>query len=383
MTRAVRILAVITTLACRQTPAQGPQQRSPQPSSVDGVVRVDTVMAGLSNPWGIEQLPDGRWLVTERGGTLRYIGRDGKLSEPVTGVPQVVARGQGGLLDVALDPQFASNRTIYLSFSEAGDGGVGTAVARGVLGETGLSDVRVIYRQFPKLSGAGHFGSRVIFAPDGKIFVTQGERQAYRDSSQSLSAGLGKVVRINPDGSIPIDNPFVGRPGVRPEIWSYGHRNMQGGAIHPETGTLWTVEHGAAGGDELNHPEPGKNYGWPVITYGRDYNGSKIGEGTVKEGMEQPVYYWDPVIAPGGMTFYTGNAFAGWKNNILIGGMASNVLVRLEMQNGVVTKEERYLKEIRERIRDVKQGADGFVYLVTDVPNGNGKFLRVRPANQR
>ena len=379
MSRNVRILAVLATLACgQQVPAQGPQQRSPQPKSAEGAVRVDTVTGGLVNPWALAQLPDGRWLVTERPGRLRYVGLDGKLSEPLAGVPEVVARGQGGLLDVGIDPQFPTNRTIFLSFSEAGDGGVGTAVARGRLTETGLEDVRVIYHQFPKVAGAGHFGSRIVFAPDGTLFITQGDRQQYRDSAQSLSAGLGKVVRINKDGTIPRDNPFVGRTDARPEIWSYGHRNMQGGAINPVTGKLWTVEHGAAGGDELNHPEAGKNYGWPVITYGKDYNGARIGVGTEQDGIEQPVYYWDPVIAPGGMTFYTGDAFPGWKNNVLIGGLASNALVRVVLENGSVVKEERYLNELKARIRDVQTGADGFIYLVTDMPEG--KLLRVRPA---
>jgi glucose/arabinose dehydrogenase len=375
--RNFQLVVVIAVLACRQVPAQGPQQRSPAPRSTDGVVRVETVAEGLVNPWALAQLPDGRWLVTERPGRLRIVGLDGKLSEPLIGVPSVFAVGQGGLLDVGVDPQFATNRTIFLSYAEAGDGGAGTAVARGRLTDAGLDDVRVIYRQFPKVAGGGHFGSRVVFAPDGTLFITQGERQAYRDSAQSLTAGLGKVVRINKDGSIPKDNPFVGRAGARPEIWSYGHRNMQGGAIDPATGRLWTVEHGAAGGDELNHPEAGKNYGWPVITYGKDYNGSKIGEGVAKEGMEQPVYYWDPVIAPGGMTFYTGDKFPAWRNNILIGGLASNVLVRLVLQNGVVVQEERYLGELKERIRDVQQGADGYLYIVTD--NANGRMLRVLP----
>lgn len=379
LSRKLAFLVAISTLACREAPAQGAQQRSPQPTPVEGVVRVDTVARGLVNPWALAQLPDGRWLVTERPGRLRIVGLDGALSEPLTGVPAVAARGQGGLLDVGLDPQFATNRTIYLSFSEPGEGGNGTSVAKGQLGAAGLENVQVIYRQFPKVAGNGHYGSRLVFARDGSLFVTQGDRQQYRDSAQSLSAGQGKLVRIALDGSIPKDNPFVGRAGARPEIYSYGHRNIQGAALHPVTGRLWTIEHGAGGGDELNYPEPGKNYGWPVITYGRDYNGSKIGEGVEKTGMEQPVYYWDPVIAPGGITFYTGDKFPAWKNNLLIGGMASNVLVRLEMDaSGRVVKEERYLKEMRERIRDVQQGADGFLYIVTDMPDG--KLLRVRPA---
>ncbi len=378
LSRKIAILVALSTLACREAPAQGAQQRSPQPTPVEGVVRVDTVARGLVNPWALAQLPDGRWLVTERPGRLRIVGLDGALSEPLTGVPTVAARGQGGLLDVGLDPNFATNRTVYLSFSEPGEGGNGTSVAKGQLGAAGLENVQVIYRQFPKVAGNGHYGSRLVFARDGSLFVTQGDRQQYRDSAQSLTAGQGKLVRIALDGSIPKDNPFVGRADARPEIYSYGHRNIQGATIHPVTGRLWTIEHGAAGGDELNRPEPGKNYGWPVIAYGRDYNGSKIGEGVEKAGMEQPVYYWDPVIAPGGIMFYTGDKIPAWRNNLLIGGMASNVLVRLEMDaSGKVVKEERYLKEIRERIRDVAQGADGFVYVVTDMPDG--KVLRVRP----
>jgi glucose/arabinose dehydrogenase len=356
----------------------GPAQRSPNPKPIEGAVKVDTIASNLANPWGLELLPDGRMLVTERPGRLRIVGRDGKVSETLTGVPAVVAEGQGGLLDVALDPEFATNNVIYLSYSEAGTGGTaGTSVARATLGPAGLSDVRVIYRQEPKMTGGNHFGSRIVFARDGTMWITQGERFNYRDQAQNLNSDLGKVVRINRDGTIPRDNPFVGRSGVRPEIWSYGHRNVQAAAMNPETGQLWTVEHGARGGDELNHPEAGKNYGWPVITYGRDYNGSKIGEGAVKEGMEQPVYYWDPVIAPSGMTFYTGDKFAGWKGSILVGGLASMALVRLVVENGRVVTEERYLHELGERIRDVRQGDDGYLYLITD--SGSGRLLRVRP----
>jgi len=237
--------------------------------------------------------------------------------------------------------------------------------------------VEVIYRQQPKVSGAGHFGSRIVFNRDGTIFVTQGDRQSYRDQAQKLRSGLGKIVRINRDGSIPRDNPFVGRNDARPEIWSYGHRNLQGAALHPETGRLWTIEHGAAGGDELNHPEAGKNYGWPTITYGRDYGGGRIGEGAVKVGMEQPVYYWDPVIAPSGMAIYTGDRYPGWKGSILVGSMVPGGLVRLEMRGDSVVKEERYLRDLRERIRDVKQGPDGYIYVATD--NSDGRILRVVP----
>jgi glucose/arabinose dehydrogenase len=332
----------------------------------------------LEHPWALAFLPDGRILVTERPGRLRIVTKDGQLSKPLDGVPKVQVGGQGGLLDVAIDPKFDSNRLVYLSYAEPGEGGAGTAVARGRLGESGLEDLNVIYRQQPKVEGYNHFGSRLVFSTDGKLFVTQGERQAYRQQAQNLSSDLGKLVRINPDGSIPEDNPFVGRRGVRPEIYSYGHRNMQGAALHPETGQLWTVEHGARGGDELNHPEAGKNYGWPVITYGRDYSGMPIGEGTAKEGMEQPVYYWDPVIAPSGAVWYTGEKYPGWKGSLFIGSLRG-ALVRLTLENGRVTSEERYLGELGNRIRDVQQGPDGFLYVVTD--EDDGRVLRVVPKN--
>jgi glucose/arabinose dehydrogenase len=239
----------------------------------------------------------------------------------------------------------------------------------------------VIYRQQPKVNGGNHFGSRLVFGRDGTLFVTQGERFNYSDQAQELSSHLGKIIRINTDGSVPKNNPFVGRSGVRPEIWSYGHRNVQSAALDPQTGQLWTVEHGPRGGDELNHPEAGKNYGWPVIGYGVHYSGAKIGEGTAKAGMEQPVYYWDPVIAPSGMAFYTGDAFADWKGNILIGSLTPGGLVRLVMKDGRVAREERYLGELRERIRDLRQGPDGLLYLATD--SRDGKILRVAPAAAR
>jgi glucose/arabinose dehydrogenase len=360
--------------------AQSEAPRSPTPRSTSGLVRAETVARGLEHPWGLAFLPDGRLLVTERPGRLRIVARDGTLGNPLGGVPRVVARGQGGLLDVALDPKFADNRLVYLSYAEPGHDGAGTAVARGRLGDSALEDVRVIYRQLPKVEGSAHFGSRLVFARDGTLFVTQGDRFAHRAKAQDLSSGIGKIVRISPDGAIPEDNPFVGRPGARPEIWSYGHRNVQAAALHPETGALWTVEHGARGGDELNRPEAGKNYGWPVITYGVDYSGAKIGEGTAKAGMEQPVYYWDPVIAPSGMTFYTGDRFAGWKGSVLIGSLSPGGLVRLAMENGRVTREERHLGELGERIRDVRQGPDGSIYLLTDA--NDGRVLRVTSARR-
>jgi aldose sugar dehydrogenase len=356
--------------------AQAP--RSQTPASIKGVVDNQTIAKGLEHPWSLAFLPDKRMLVTERPGRLRLVDPDGRVSEPLAGVPQVYASGQGGLLDVALSPTFDKDRLVYLSFAESGEGGAGTAVARGRLGERALENTQVIWRQQPKVGGSNHWGSRLVFRPDGTLFVTLGERFNHSDKAQDLSATLGKIVRINPDGSVPPDNPFVNRPGVRPEIWSYGHRNVQAAVLSPETGQLWTAEHGARGGDELNHPEAGKNYGWPVISYGTHYSFLKIGEGTAKQGMEQPVYYWDPVIAPSGMVVYTGDLFAGWKSNFLIGSLTPGLLVRLVMKGGKVAQEERYLGDLRERIRDVRQAPDGSLYLLTDARNG--QILRIVPA---
>ncbi|HEU5050601.1 MAG TPA: PQQ-dependent sugar dehydrogenase [Gemmatimonadales bacterium] len=351
--------------------------RSPTPAVLEGAVRTEIVARGLEHPWGLAFLPDGRYLVTERPGRLRIVSRDGTLSPPLAGVPAVAAVGQGGLLDVTLDPGFASNRILYLSFSEPGEGRIaGTSVLRARLGDAGLEDVRVIYRQDPKVRSNGHYGSRVVVRNDGTLFITQGDRMNQRSLVQDLSTGIGKIMRINADGTIPRDNPFTGRADAQPAIWSYGHRNVQAAAIDPATGNLWTVEHGARGGDELNHPEAGKNYGWPVITYGVDYSGVRIGEGTAKEGMEQPVYYWDPVIAPSGMAFYTGDAFPGWRGSILIGGMNPGALVRLTVTDGSVTGEERY-SILGERVRDIQQGPDGLIYVVTD--ESDGKIVRVLP----
>jgi glucose/arabinose dehydrogenase len=372
------LLLASITLACSAQSPQTAGQRSPTPATQSNTLTVETVASGLVNPWGLAILADGRMLVTEKPGRVRWVGRDGKLSEPLSGVPAVAASGQGGLLDITLDPQFDRNQTIYLSYAEpGGDGTAGTAVARARVGATGLDSVRVIYHQEPKVRGGGHFGSRIVFANDGKMFVTQGDRFSQRERAQDLTVLIGKIVRINPDGSVPNDNPFVGRSDTRPEIWSYGHRNLQGAFVDPATGQLWTIEHGAAGGDELNHPEAGKNYGWPVITYGRDYTGMAIGEGTAKAGMEQPVYYWDPVIAPGGLTLYSGTRFPGWQGSILAGSLNPGGLVRLTMANGRVVAEERHLGELRERIRDVQQGPDGLIYVTTD--NSSGRILRISP----
>lgn len=340
--------------------------------------RVVTVARGLSYPWGLAFLPDGRMLVTERPGRLRIVEKEGNVSAPIEGTPEVYARGQGGLLDVALGPDFQRTGLVYLSYSEPGEGGAGTAVGRGRLAEDRLEDFTVIFRQIPKTGGGRHFGSRLVFAKDGTLFVTVGER-GERDRVQDFSIHRGQVVRINPDGSIPGDNPFADRSGYRPETWSHGHRNPQGAALHPDTGELWTVEHGAKGGDEINVPKAGRNYGWPVISYGVHYSGRKIGVGTSKEGMEQPLYYWDPSIAPSGMTFYTGDRISPWKGNLLVGALAGRMLVRLELENGKIVKEERMLRELGERIRDVRLGPDGYLYLLTDSPQG--RLLRLEPVN--
>lgn len=376
------LAAAIPIAACNRKAERpvGPAPESPQPASTPGVVEAQTVASGLQHPWGLAFLPDGRMLVTERAGTLRVVTMKGELSPPLDGVPRVVAQGQGGLLGITLDPGFAKNRYVYLVFSEPDPGGSnrnGTSLARGVLNAaaTGLDSVGIIYRQVPKISSTAHFGGRVVFAPDSTLFVTQGERFNSRDLAQDVSNGIGKVVRITREGGIPRDNPFAGQAGKFEPIWSYGHRNVQGAAIDPATGRLWTIEHGPMGGDELNHPEPGKNYGWPVISYGLNYEGTRVGVGAVKEGMEQPVYYWYPVIAPSGMTFYTGDRYPGWKGNILVGSMTPGALVRLEMADGKVVRETRYLHELNERIRDVVQGPDGWLYLLTD--NSNGRVLRV------
>jgi glucose/arabinose dehydrogenase len=382
MLRNLRALVISTALLLAMAAASFPEQRefaprSPTPRSIATAIRPVTFADGLEHPWGLAFLPDGRALVTERPGRLRLVDRSGVLSPPIAGEPKVFAEGQGGLLDVAIDPQFSQNRLIYLSYAEPIDGVAGTAVARARLGDGRLEALQVIYRQEPKVEGREHFGSRVVFARDGTLFVTQGDRLSHRAGAQDLSVDFGKIVRINPDGSIPRDNPFVGRAGARPEIWSYGHRNVQAAVLDPATGRLWTVEHGARGGDEVNHPEAGKNYGWPVITYGVDYSGARIGQGTAKDGMEQPVYWWDPVIAPSGAAFYTGDAYPGWRGSLFIGSLQPGALVRLSLQGDRVTGEERYLGELNERIRDVQQGPDGLLYLLTDNPEG--RILRLEP----
>jgi len=343
-----------------------------------GTVKVETVAKKLQFPWGLAFLPDGRMLVTERPGRLRIVAKDGAVSEPLKGVPKLFAQGQGGLLGITLDPKFASNKLIYFAFSEPGDGGAGTAVARAKLGDDSLDDVEVIFRQKPKVDGGNHFGGRVIFAPDGKLFVTLGERFKF-DPAQDLSTDLGKIVRINPDGSVPDDNPFVGQDGKLPEIWSYGHRNVQGAAIHPDTGKLWETEFGPFGGDELNIPEAGKNYGWPVVSWGKHYDGNPIPDPPTHPEFSDAIHHWNPVISPSGITFYTAATFPHWKGNLLIAGLSAEGIVRLTLDGEKVTDEERI--PLGARIRDVVQGPDGAVYALVD--DYNGKILRLTPASPR
>ncbi|HEV8389667.1 MAG TPA: PQQ-dependent sugar dehydrogenase [Dongiaceae bacterium] len=344
-----------------------------------GPLSVVTVADGLEHPWGLAFLPDGRMLVTERPGRLRIVAQDGRISEPLAGVPEVYENGQGGLLDVALDPDFAANQLVYLSYAEPGGEGGGTAVARGKLAGDRLDQLEVIFRQQPKLDSGHHFGSRLVFLKDGTLIVTLGDRNR-REYIPDMKAQIGKLVRINRDGTIPKDNPFVDNAGYSPDIYSLGHRNAQGATLNPDTGELWTAEHGARGGDEINVPKPGRNYGWPVISYGREYSGAQIGEGTSKPGLEQPAYYWDPSIAPSGMTFYTGDKFPAWRGNLFVGALKFQLLVRLEIDGTRIIKEERLLEGMGQRIRDVVQGPDGYLYLLTD--EDDGQILRVAPGDK-
>jgi aldose sugar dehydrogenase len=354
--------------------AQAQQTKAPS-AKTPGEVVVESVASNLEHPWSFAFLPDRRILVTERPGRLRLIDRAAKTAQTVEGVPPVVANGQGGLLDVALSPDFASSGIIYFSYAEPrGAGTAATAVARGKLTGARLDGVQVIFRQQPATTGGLHFGSRIAIARDGALFVTVGER-FQRDRAQDTTTHYGKVIRILPDGRVPPDNPKFAGAGALPELWSIGHRNPQSAAIHPGTGKLWTVEHGARGGDEINIPLAGKNYGWPLITYGIDYSGAKIGVGQSTTGMEQPVYYWDPSIAPSGMAFYTGELMPAWKGNLFVGALAGQHLSRLVLDGEAIVAEEKLLTSLGERIRDVRQGPDGALYVATDHPQGS--ILRI------
>jgi glucose/arabinose dehydrogenase len=354
-------------------PAFAQQTRAPEQRS--GVeIAVERIARGLNEPWAIAFMPDGRMLVTERVGRLRIVTRAGTVSEPITGLPDVDMRSQGGLLDVVPAPDFAQSRILYWSYSEPrGNGENGTSVARGRLSsdERRLEDVRVIFRQQPSWRSTGHYGSRIVFDRDGRLFVTLGERQTNesRVFAQDLSTDLGKVVRINADGSPAAGNPFAGRANARPEVWSYGHRNVQGADLNPETGELWTIEHGPQGGDEVNIARAGRNYGWPIISYGEEYSGVPVGDGiTQREGMEQPLYYWDPVIAPGDMDFYRGDLFP-WRGDLIIAGLRAEALVRLHLDGERVAGEERFALGIG-RIRDVAESEDGALWVITDETDG-------------
>ena len=396
------------TGACEPLENRPPNARGQRPAFVgqtracgvkSNVAFEVTVLArGLDRPWAVEPLPNGDFLVTEKAGQLRIVSAQGQVGQPIRGLlpvgsgglsassgqgglPPVTARGQGGLLDVALSPNFARDRTIFWSFSEQREGGSGTSVARGVFtpDRANLQQVRVIFRSRPTYRNGLHFGSRLAFGPDNMLYVTLGDRfdRPNRPKAQQLETHLGKIVRINPNGFAPSDNPFVRHRGATPEIWTLGHRNLQSAAFD-ERGRLWTVEHGARGGDELNLIEKGQNYGWPVVTYGQEYSGEPFeGAVTAREGYKQPVYYWDPVIAPSGAQFYTGNAFPNWRGSLFIGGLASQRLVRLVLRDDRVVGEEHLLADRGQRIRDVRQGPDGLLYIVTD--QANGELWRITP----
>ena len=369
-TTAPFVLAGLLALAAAPSVAQS------QPSP-----KAQTVASGLQNPWAVAFLPDGRFLVTERPGRLRVVSADGQVQPAVQGLPEVAAGGQGGLLDVITDSAFASNRTIYFCFSEPGKGTTNsTALARARLSQDAkrLEDVKVIFSQQPKFSSTAHFGCRIVERPDGTLFLTLGDRFSRRDDAQTLDNHHGKIVRVGKDGSVPKDNPFVGKAGALPEIWSYGHRNAQGATWGPD-GRLWMHEHGAQGGDEINRPEPGKNYGWPQVSFGVNYGGSPIGTGkSSAPGLEPPLHHWTPSIAPSGMAFLTSDRYgAGWKGNLFVGSLKFEYLDRIELKDGKVVAEHKLLEDVGQRIRDVRQGPDGLLYVVTDSPSG--KLIRLLP----
>lgn len=346
-------------------------------NSEEGAFELVVLIEGLDHPWGLAFLPQGRLLVTERSGRLRLIDNGRLDPRPVEGLPVVSSYGQGGLLDVALHPDFERNRLVYLSYAAAGPGGFGTEVARGRLVEHRLENVEVIFRALPKFEGGRHFGSRLVFGDDGLLYISLGDR-GHRPNGQDLSTHPGSIIRVRDDGSVPADNPLLGEPGARPEIFTYGNRNVQGMTIRPGTGRIWAHEHGPQGGDEVNIVERGANYGWPTITYGRNYGiGTKIGEGTHKNGMAQPVLQWTPSIAPSGMTFYDGDRFPNWKGNLFAGSLKFQFLARLEVDGERVVHQERLIEGVLGRIRDVRQGPDGFIYLLSD--ESNGILARLEP----
>ncbi|MEH2622366.1 glucose/arabinose dehydrogenase [Bradyrhizobium sp. AZCC 1719] len=373
-------LTVAILLAVSFLIATGTRGEEPAFDSSAGELEVRTIARGLVNPWALAFLPNGTMLVTERPGRMRLVSAEGQVSPPLKGVPDVWASGQGGLHDVVTDNSFAQNRTIYFCYAERTTGGGRTTAARAKLSDDNgrLDEVKIIFRQQGPLSSGNHYGCRIAQADDGNLFVALGDHFTHRDQAQNLGNHIGKVVRIAPDGSVPAGNPFAGRADAKPEIWSYGHRNVQALAINPASGEPWEIEHGPRGGDEVNVVGKGKNYGWPVIGYGIDYSGAKIHQSTAKDGMEQPLKYWVPSIAPSGMAFYTGKLFPKWNGSLFTGALRSAMLVRLTLNGNTVTSEERLLQNLHERIRDVRQGPDGALWLLTD--SSNGRVLRVAPA---
>jgi glucose/arabinose dehydrogenase len=376
-------MALAATLsACSAQPpqAQARTHAVEAAKSNTGELQVTEIAHGLQHPWALALLPDGGFLVTERAGRLRRVGADGVVSAPLAGLPEVWAQGQGGLLDVVLAPDFATSRRIYFSYAEPGDdGSAGTAAAMATLGDNAISDVRVIYRQQPKLVGPNHFGSRIAFDGHGHVFISQGERFD-RLRAQQLDMLQGKLVRLNTDGTMPADNPFAASPGVRRVIWSYGHRNMQGLAVDPRTGTLWESEHGPRGGDEINLPKPGKNYGWPIASNGMDYSTNRPYPetiGTSAPGMESPYHMWPKSPGLSGMAFYVGHLQSPWNNSLFLGALADRNLIRLTLDGDRIVGEERLLGDRAERIRDVRVGGDGSVYVLTD--EDDGKLLKLQP----
>ena len=400
MTKTVLVVSLLLGLgaagaaqaACTPFETRAPNARDQKPAfqgqtracavKTKSPLEVTVLAKGLENPWAVEPMPNGDLLVTEKPGRMRVVTAKGEVGEPLTGLPKVDDRRQGGLLDVALSPSFESDRTIYWAFTEPRQGGNGTSVARGVLSpdNRAVSKVQVVLRVLPTYDNNMHYGSRIAFGPDGMLYVTTGERsdKATRPQAQRLDSHFGKVLRVKPDGTVPADNPFVGRPDAKPEIWSYGHRNIQA-ATFDEKGRFWEIEHGARGGDEVNLIQKGRNYGWHVVAYGVEYSGTPLDFGavTAREGVEQPVYFWDPVIAPSGAQFYTGNLVPEWKGNLFVGGMKATALVRLVIENDRVVGEEHLLADRGQRVRDVKQGRDGALYVVTD--EDNGELWRVAP----
>jgi len=373
----LRVLSVNSLIAIGLAVAPPPTAAQTY-RATDHAFRVVTLVRGLEHPWSVAFLPDGRMLVTEREGRLRVV-RDGRLDpQPVSGLPNVAARGQGGLFDVVLHPNFAANGLVYLSYVARGADGVGTELARGRLAGARLENVQVLFRQTPKGSTGRHFGGRIVFDRAGYVYLTLGDR-GEMERAQRPNDHAGSVIRLHDDGRVPADNPFVGRPGWKPEKYTLGNRNMQGAALHPETGLLWTHEHGPQGGDEVNVMRAGVNYGWPVITFGVNYGiGTKIGEGTAKPGMAQPIHTWVPSIAPSGMAFYTGDAFPRWRGNLFVGALRDRMLVRLVLDGEKVVREERLLQGVLGRIRDVRTGPDGLIYLLSD--ESDGVLARIEPA---